>query len=244
MQVLGIDIGGSGIKGALIDTQTGEMLTDRHRIPTPLPGTPEQVGEIVGAMARQFDWTGPVGCGFPAPLRHGEVLYISNLDAGWRGRNADALFSEMSGCDVHVINDADAAGLAELHFGAARGRKGVVLMLTLGTGIGSALFVDGVLVPNTEFGHVEFDGMEAEWYAADAARKREELSWKKWARRLDRTLHHFEFLLRPELIVLGGGVSKKAGKFIPRLTVTAEVVPAEMRNRAGIIGAGLAMRLV
>lgn len=243
MQVLGIDIGGSGIKGALIDTQTGEMLTDRHRIPTPPPGTPEQVAEIVGAMARHFTWSGPVGCGFPAPLRRGEVLYMANLDDDWRGRNADALFSEATGCDVHVINDADAAGLAELHFGAARGRDGVVLMLTLGTGIGSALFADGVLVPNTEFGHVEFDGMEAEWYAADAARKREDLSWKKWAHRLDRTLHHFEFLVRPDLIVLGGGVSKKADKFIPRLTVSTEVVPAEMRNRAGIIGAGMAVRL-
>jgi len=239
MQVLGIDIGGSGIKGAPVDIQKGEMLTERYRIPTPRPAKPKPVAMTVAEIAKYFDWQGPIGCGFPAVVQQGITRTAANVHDKWIGTNAAALFSEATGCPVTVINDADAAGLAEMAFGAGKGRKGVVLLVTIGTGLGTSLFTDGMLLPNTELGHIEIDGEDAELLASDAARKRNDLSWKQWGKRLDIYLIRMEQLVWPDLIILGGGVSKKHPKFLPHLTVQAEIVIAETFNVAGIIGAAL-----
>jgi len=239
MQVLGIDIGGSGIKGAPVDIQKGEMLTERYRIPTPRPAKPKPVAMTVAEIAKYFDWQGPIGCGFPAVVQQGITRTAANVHDKWSGTNAAALFSEATGCPVTVINDADAAGLAEMAFGAGKGRKGVVLLVTIGTGLGTSLFTDGMLLPNTELGHIEIDGEDAELLASDAARKRNDLSWKQWGKRLDIYLIRMEQLVWPDLIILGGGVSKKHPKFLPHLTVQAEIVIAETFNEAGIIGAAL-----
>lgn len=238
--VLGIDVGGTGIKGAPVDTRTGRLLADRHRIPTPQPATPDAVAGVVGELAKFFDWTGPSGATFPAVIKHGVARTAANVDASWIGTDAAALFAQAIGGDVTVVNDADAAGIAEMQFGAARGRDGVVIMVTLGTGIGSAVFLDGVLLPNTELGHLQMDGQDAEDLAAESVREGEDLSWKKWSKRLNEYLSMLEGLFSPDLFVIGGGVSKKSGKFIPRLDVQAEVVPAELLNEAGIVGAALA----
>lgn len=243
MEILGIDIGGSGIKGAPVDTGTGNMLAPRCRIPTPSPAKPGAVSEAVAEVVKQFNWHGPVGCGFPAAIRSGVVLTAANIHKSWIGTDAVARFSEATGCPMVVINDADAAGLAEMNFGAGKGRQGVVLIVTIGTGLGTALFTEGCLLPNAELGHIEVGGVDAEWRASDAARKREGLSWKKWARRLDTYLDTLERLLWPDLIILGGGVSKHHENFIPLLTVKAEVVPAQLQNEAGIVGAALAAGL-
>ena len=240
MEALGIDIGGSGIKGALVDLKKGELITERHRIPTPQPAKPQAVAQVVAAIAKHFDWRGPIGCTFPAIVRNGVTYSAANVDDAWIGANAKALFEEATDCPVVVLNDADAAGVAEIAFGAGKDKRGVVMVLTLGTGIGSAIFIDGVLVPNTELGHMEVNGQEAEHQAADSIRKREDLSWKKWAHRLDVVLAQFEALFSPELFILGGGVSKKSEKFIPRLTISTPVVPAELLNEAGIVGAAMA----
>lgn len=240
MEILGIDIGGSGIKGAVVDVTTGELLTERFRLPTPQPSRPEDVAAVVGEIARHFEWTGPIGCTFPAVIRNGVAYTAANVDKAWIGTDARRLFSQATGCPVTVINDADAAGIAEMVFGAGKDRPGVVIMLTIGTGIGSALFVDGHLAPNTELGHIEIDGVDAEEIASDRVRKEKDLSWKKWAKRLNKYLQRVEFLLSPDLLILGGGVSKKFEKFAPYLETQAPVVPAEMRNNAGIIGAALA----
>jgi polyphosphate glucokinase len=227
MKVLGIDVGGSGIKGAPVDTKTGELLAPRFRIPTPKGAKPKPVTKQVAKLAQHFNWHGPIGCGFPAAVQHGVA------------RTAE-LFSQASGCRVQVINDADAAGLAEMEFGAGKGRDGVVLIVTIGTGLGTSLFTDGVLLPNTELGHIEIDCEDAELSASDAARKRDDLSWGRWAKRFNVYLTSLEKLVWPDLIILGGGASKKLDKFFPYLTVQAEVVPAETLNEAGIIGAALA----
>ncbi len=240
MQVLGIDIGGSGIKGAPVDIEKGVMLTERYRIPTPQPAKPKPVAKTVAKIAKHFNWNGPIGCGFPAAVQHGITRTASNVDKKWIGTNASALFSEATGCPVKVINDADAAGLAEMAFGAGKGRQGVVLLVTIGTGLGTSLFTDGVLLPNTELGHIEINCEDAELMASDAARQRDELSWKKWGKRLDTYLDRMEQLIWPDLIILGGGVSKKHEKFIPYLTVQAEIVTAQTFNEAGIIGAAIA----
>ncbi|MBN2045086.1 MAG: ROK family protein [Anaerolineales bacterium] len=240
MQVLGIDIGGSGIKGAPVDIEKGEMLTKRYRIPTPQPSKPKSVAETVAKIARHYAWDGPIGCGFPAAVQHGIARTAANIHQKWIGTDAAALFSEATGCPVKVINDADAAGLAEMAFGAGQGRMGVVLVVTVGTGLGTALFTDGKLLPNTELGHIEIDCEDAELIASDAARLRDELSWKKWGKQLDTYLTRLEGLVWPDLIILGGGVSKKYKKFMPYLTVQAEIVIAESFNEAGIIGAALA----
>lgn len=240
MAALGIDIGGTGIKGALVDGERGTLLGERFRLDTPLPATPEAVAEGVAGIVEHFGWKGPVGAGFPAVVRQGRVCTAANIDKAWIGRNAAALFQEATGCDFMVLNDADAAGMAEMRFGAGRGRKGVVLVLTIGTGIGSALFTDGRLVPNTEFGHVEMDGKAAERRASARVRTRRDLSWKKWSSLLDDYLGRVAFYLWPELIIIGGGVSKRHEKFLPHLTVDCEVVPARLRNEAGIIGAAAA----
>jgi polyphosphate glucokinase len=240
MQILGIDVGGSGIKGAPVDLASGELAGERYRLLTPSPARPEPVAEVVAEVVKSFDWHGPVGIGFPAVVRGGVVRSAANIHKKWIGTNAQALFAEATGCPVAVINDADAAGLAEMTFGVGKGRMGVVLMVTIGTGLGTALFTDGHLLPNAELGHIEIGGEDAEWRASDAARKRERLSWKKWGRRFNRYLGTLEFLLSPDLIILGGGVVKETGKFMRYIKLNAEVVPAESLNEAGIIGAALA----
>lgn len=240
MEILGIDIGGSGIKGALVDTETGELVAERYRLPTPEPSKPEAIAETVAKITRHFEWQGPIGCGFPSALQNGVVMTAANISNKWIGINAAELFSQITGCPVVVLNDADVAGIAEMTFGAGRGRNGVVLIVTIGTGLGTALFTQGKLLPNAELGHVELNGSDAESWASDAARKRDNLSWKKWVQRFDIYLNHLEALIWPELIILGGGASKKFDKFGGRLTVQAEVVPAQLLNEAGIVGAALA----
>jgi polyphosphate glucokinase len=237
---LGIDVGGTGIKGAPVDSLTGSLLAERFRVRTPRPATPDRVAETVAEVVRHFEWTGAVGCGFPAVIRHGRVRTAANIDRRWIGCHARELFEDATGRTFTVVNDADVAGLAEVAFGAGRDRMGVVLVVTLGTGIGTALFVDGKMAPNTELGHIELKGMDAERYAADSVREREQLTWKKWARRVDRYLCAIHALLWPDLIVIGGGAAKKHERFLPLLTVDTEVVPARLRNEAGIVGAALA----
>ncbi|MGC5586085.1 polyphosphate--glucose phosphotransferase [Ornithinimicrobium sp. W1679] len=238
--ILGVDIGGSGIKGAPVDLEKGAFATDRVRIDTPDDATPEAVAEIVAQIIDEFDEIdadSPVGITVPAVVHHGVVRTAANIDPSWIGTDADALFSRHLERPVHVVNDADAAGVAEMHYGAGRGNDGVVLLTTLGTGIGSALFRGGELLPNTELGHLELDGHDAETRAASSAREEEDLSWEEWAERLQRYYSHVENLLWPDLIIVGGGVSKKAHKFLPLLHLRAPVVAAELRNDAGIIGA-------
>ncbi len=239
MHVLGIDIGGSGIKGAPVDTETGRLLAERLRIKTPKKGEPEPVAEVVHQIAQFFNWKGPIGIGFPAPIKGGVALMAANISKKWIGTNADALFSKITACNCTMINDADAAGLAEMTFGAGRGQPGTVIIVTLGTGIGSSIFHRGQLLPNTEFGHMEMDGEDAEFRASDAARQREDLSWKKYAKRLDNYLKAMEKLFWPNLFIIGGGISKESDKFLPLLTVETHVVPADLLNEAGIIGAAL-----
>lgn len=240
VEILGIDIGGSGIKGTLVDTVKGEFALERKRIDTPQPSVPEAVAQTVAELVKHFDYRGPIGCTFPAVILHGVAMSAANVDKSWIGTNAELLFGEVTGCPVKVLNDADAAGVAEMNHGAGQNRAGVVIMLTLGTGIGSAIFTNGCLVPNTEFGHVEMNGMEAEHYAASSVREREGLSWKKWGNRLNKYLQYMEMLFTPDLFILGGGVSKKSDKYLKHIEVRAEVIPAQLRNDAGIIGAAMA----
>jgi polyphosphate glucokinase len=237
---LGVDIGGSGIKAAPVDVTTGALLTKRERIPTPRRSTPHAVSVVVAQLARHFEWHGPIGCAFPARIKRGVALTAANVDASWVGTNVDAVMSKATGCPVSVMNDADAAGVAEMRWGAGRGRMGVVVMITLGTGIGSAVFVDGILVPNTELGHLVIRGKDAETRASANARGDNHLSWKAWAALVDEYLLYLEALLSPDLFIIGGGVSDKADRFLPHLTTTADVVPAAMANDAGIAGAALA----
>jgi len=239
MQVLGIDVGGSGIKGALVDTATGVLATDRLRLPTPEGATPSDVAGTIAELTRHFQWTGIAGCGLPAVVLGGVAMTAANIDRSWIGTNAQTLFEERTSCRFAVANDADAAGIAEMRFGAGKGVSGVVIVVTLGTGIGTAVFVDGKLVPNTELGHLELDGKDAERLASDAARERDELSWRRWAKRVDDYLDLLHRYFWPELIIVGGGVSRKHDKFLPRLTVPTKVVPAEMRNEAGVVGAAM-----
>lgn len=240
MQILGIDIGGTGIKGAPVDTETGKLLAARFRILTPNPSKPEAVAKVVGKIAGHFDWHSPIGCGFPAVMRAGVALTAANIHPSWIETNAADLFARQTGCPVLVLNDADAAGLAEMTFGAGKGRSGTVLVLTLGTGIGSALFIGGHLLPNTELGHLQIRGKDAERRASDAVRKLKQLSWKEWSKRLDEYLDAMQALLWPDLIILGGGAVKYYERFVHRLSVRAEVVPAQLGNDAGIVGAALA----
>lgn len=239
MDVLGIDIGGSGIKGAPVDTKKGEMLAPRYRLRTPSPAKPRLVTETISQIVKHFSWKGQMGIGFPGVIRKGVTLTAANIHEDWVGLNAAKYVKKATGCKTYFINDADAAGLAEMAFGAGKDRSGVVMLVTIGTGLGTALFTDGHLLPNSEFGHLKIGGIEAEWMASDAARKRENLSWKKWARRFDYFLGTMERLLWPDLIILGGGISKKHDQFIKYLTVQAEVIPAQMLNEAGIIGAAV-----
>ncbi len=241
MTVMGIDIGGSGIKGAPVDTESGELLQARIRVPTPEPSKPIEVAHALAELLRKFDWKGPVGCGFPAVVRDGIVYTAANIDQGWIGTNAAALFAQETGCRTIVLNDADVAGMAEMKFGAGRDcQHGVVIMLTLGTGIGSAIFTDGHLLPNTEFGHMKIREKDAEKRASDAARQSKDLSWEKWSERLNEYLAEIEKLFWPDLIIIGGGVSKEYKKFFPYLRTQAKIVPAKLLNNAGIVGAALA----
>ncbi len=239
--VLGIDVGGSGIKGAPVDTQAGRLLAERVRIPTPDHAEPRPVAKVVADIARAFDWKGPIGIGFPAPIKNGVAMMAANVSPQWVGINGDEVFTQITGCPCTLINDADAAGLAEVAFGAGRGQMGTVIMITLGTGIGSAVFFGGRLLRNTEFGHLEIEGYEAEARASSAARDREDLSWKKYARRLDVYLRTMQKLFWPDLFIIGGGISKDHQKFLPLLTVEVPVVPAQLLNEAGIIGAAIAV---
>lgn len=235
----GIDIGGSGIKGAPVDLGAGELATERIRIDTPQPATPTAVADVVAEIVDGFGWDGPIGCTFPGVVQQGVVRSAANVDRSWKDTDAAALFAERAGRPVTVVNDADAAGVAEMRFGAGRGQNGSVLIVTLGTGIGTALFVDGNLVPNTELGHIEIDGVDAETRAASRWRKEHELTWEEWGDRVDRYLRTVEALVWPELIIIGGGVSKRHDKFFHRLHTRTPLVAAELRNDAGIVGAGL-----
>ena len=240
MNVFGIDIGGSGIKGAPVDTASGELLAERVRIKTPQPATPEAIVETAAEVISEANWQGPVGCGFPAVVKGGVIQTAANVDEAAIGFDLSAALEGALDLSVSVVNDADAAGLAEMRWGAGRDQDGVVLMLTLGTGIGTSLFVGGRLMPNTELGHIEVRGKDAEHRAAESARKRDDLSWREYAGRLDEYLHKIEDLLWPDLIVVGGGISKKSEKYFPHLTTRTKVVRAEMQNNAVIAGAALA----
>jgi polyphosphate glucokinase len=239
-QVLGIDIGGTGIKAAPVDVATGKLGAARRKLDTPRPAKPGAVAKVAAELVTAFGWTGPIGCTFPGVVTSGVIRTAANLDPDWIGVDASKLIGQATGQPVTVINDADAAGIAEMKFGAGAGQHGTVLLLTLGTGIGSALFIDGILVPNTEFGHIEIRGKDAEERASERIREEHELSWGKWAGRVDEYLEHMERLLSPSLIIIGGGISKKSDKFLPLLTgLTAPVVPAGMLNDAGIVGAAM-----
>jgi polyphosphate glucokinase len=238
----GIDIGGSGIKGAPVDLSAGRFTTDRQRFETPQPSLPQTVADVVGQIVTGFgtaSGTLPIGVTFPAVIQHGVARTAANVDKSWIGTDVDALLTNRLGRSVHMVNDADAAGFAEARFGAAKDVPGVIFMATLGTGIGSALIVDGTLVPNTELGHIEVGGKDAESRTADSVRDAEGLTWEHWARRLQRYFSAVENLLWPDLIIVGGGVSKKSDKFLPLLDLRTPIVPAALRNDAGIIGAAM-----
>ncbi|MBN8581593.1 MAG: ROK family protein [Anaerolineae bacterium] len=239
MQALGIDIGGSGIKGAPVDIKTGKLLAERIRIPTPNGAKPKAVALVVAEIAQAFNWKKEIGVGFPAPIKHGVALMAANVSEKWVGTNADELFTSITGCKCHVGNDADVAGMAEMAFGMGKGEHGTVIMITLGTGIGSAIFYNGHLLPNTEFGHMQINGKDAEHRASDAARQREDMSWKKYAKRLNEYLNEMEKLFWPDLFIIGGGISKQHEKFLPLLKLQSRVVPAQFQNEAGIVGAAL-----
>ncbi len=241
-KVLGIDIGGSGIKAAPVNIEDGLMHELRHRIPTPFPATPDNVAPIIKDMVSHFNWKGLVGCGFPTVIQNGVSKTAANVDDSWIGTNLNKLFSKASGLPVYVVNDADAAGMAEMKFGAGKGVRGVVLLCTIGTGIGTVLFNNGRLVPNMELGHIELNGIDVETYASDAVRKAEDMSWEAWAERFNEYLNAIEKLIWPELIILGGGVSKKGDKFLQYLNPKTPVVPAQLLNNAGIVGAALGGR--
>ena len=236
---IGIDIGGTGIKGAPVDVARGELTAERVRVLTPSPATPEAVNKTVTEVVSNFDTVGPIGITMPAVVRAGVVETAANIDPAWIGVDATALFGGALSREVTVMNDADAAGLAEMKFGAGQGHTGSVVVVTLGTGIGSAVFADGILLPNTELGHLPLNGRDAEEWAADSVRDRDDLSWKHWAQRLEEYFSLLESLLWPELIIVGGGVSKKAEKFLPRIDIRTPIVAAQLQNEAGIIGAAL-----
>jgi polyphosphate glucokinase len=239
--VLGIDIGGSGIKAAPVDTETGELMADRQKLATPQPSTPDAIGAVVEDLVKTFSWTGQAGVTFPGVVTGGVIRTAANVDHSWIGVDAVKTFGASTQLAVTVINDADAAGVAELRFGAGKGVGGTVLLLTLGTGIGSALFIDGTLIPNTEFGHIQIRGKDAEKRASEHAREEHDLSWGAWAGRVDEYLEQMEALLSPDLIIIGGGVSRKSDKFLPLLKgLRAKIVPAALQNDAGIVGAALA----
>jgi len=239
MHILGIDIGGSGIKGGIVDTTKGELISEKFRLPTPRPALPNEVAKVVHQIVDHFNWKGEVGAGFPTPLFHGKCLSGGNLHPDWKGVQADELFKSVSGLEFTVINDADAAAEAEMHFGAGKGKDGLVAVITLGTGIGSGLFFNGTLIPNSELGHVTYKGEAFEKYAADSIRKKEELSYSKWGKRLNKYFQHIELILSPDLFIIGGGASKKMDRFVDQIDIRAKIIPAQNKNEAGIIGAAV-----
>ncbi|MER0448021.1 polyphosphate--glucose phosphotransferase [Streptomyces sp. Edi4] len=239
--VFGVDVGGTGIKGAPVDLARGDVAKERHKVLTPHPATPDAVADGIAEVVGHFGWSGPVGMTFPGVIAANTVRTAANVAEEWVGVDAARLVADrLGGMPVTVVNDADAAGVAEMNFGAGRGRQGTVILLTFGTGIGSALFVDGRLVPNTELGHLELHGHEAEKHASTKVKEDEDLSWSHWARRVQKYLAHVEMLFSPELFIIGGGVSRKAEKFLPLIEgITAEIVPAQLENNAGIVGAAM-----
>jgi polyphosphate glucokinase len=240
MAIMGIDVGGSGIKGVPVDIETGELLQDRFRLPTPVKAKPEDVAETVADVVKNFNWNGPVGVGFPGVIRNGVVYTAANIHKSWIETNVEELLSQATGCPVYGINDADAAGIAEMKFGIGKDYpKGVAIMITIGTGLGTALFVDGRLVPNTELGHIEIRGKEAEARASDAARQKKDLTWDEWGNKFNEYLNRMEKLFWPDLFILGGGGSKMWNRFSSCIHVRAKVLPAKLLNQAGIIGAAL-----
>ncbi|GAB1488913.1 ROK family protein [Opitutaceae bacterium] len=239
MKVLGIDIGGSSVKGAIVDTATGRLLTPRHRIATPAVLNPKAEAKVIRELVQHFDWMGPIGCGFPGVVHGGTIKFLGNLHKDFVGCDVGKLFGRATGCPVSVVNDADAAGLAEVRFGAGRGVRGTVLMLTFGTGVGSALFTDGRLCGNTEFGQLPLRGKPAERRISAAAKERLDLSFKEWAGRVTEYLLEVEGLLWPELIIAGGGISADHRKWFKHLKIRSRIVPAKFLNEAGIVGAAL-----
>ncbi len=236
--ILGIDVGGSGIKGAPVDIEKGVFTEERYRIPTPEGATPLDVAQVISQISEHFNWKAPIGCGFPAAIRDGKALTAANIDDSWIGVDVGSLIQKETGCSTNILNDADAAGLAEITFGVGKNVKGTILMITIGTGLGSALFINGQLYPNSEFGHLILKKDKiAEHYASDAVRKEKDLNWEKWGKRLNVYLQHVERLVWPKLIILGGGVSKKHSNFLPYLNLKAKITPAKLLNQAGIIGA-------
>ncbi|WP_224483368.1 polyphosphate--glucose phosphotransferase [Robertkochia aurantiaca] len=243
MEVLGIDIGGSGMKGGIVDIKTGEMITERFRIPTPESGSPKKMGKVVTQIVDHFKWNGPIGCGFPTSMKNGVCLSASNLSDKWVGINVENYFSELVGQPITVINDADAAGLAEMHFGAGKNRTGFVLVITLGTGIGSGAFYNGQLIQNTEIGQMYYKKYEnVEHYAANSVRKSKDMSFEKWGKRLNNFFEYAELIFSPDLFIIGGGGSKYWQEIKEQIDIRTEIVPAEGRNQAGIIGAAMAGR--
>lgn len=239
----GVDIGGSGVKAAIVNLNTGDLVTERFKIATPQPSTPDAVADVVRELVDMAKWKGPVGITVPAVVRDQHTCSAANIDDAWLGLDVQKLFNKHLGDrDIAVLNDADAAGLAEAALGDPAVREGAVLLLTFGTGIGSALLIDGTLYPNTELGHLPFGTTEAEGWASSAVKEREDLSYKEWSKRVDQVLHSYSALLQPQTFVVGGGISRKADKWVPRLTVEQNVVPATFRNQAGIIGAAIAVR--
>ena len=243
-QAVGVDIGGTGVKAALVDVKTGELLSDRIKLPTPEGGEPDAIRDAVVELVGRLDADAstPIGVTFPAIVRHGRTMSAANVSKAWIGLEAEQLFERALGRDIHFVNDADAAGFAEDHYGAAKDASGLVIMTTLGTGIGGAFIYNGVLIPNAELGHLELDGHDAESRASNRAREREELSWEAWAERLQRYYSHLEFIFSPDLFVVGGGVSKSSDLFLPLLHLDTPIVPAKLRNNAGIIGAAALAR--
>ncbi len=238
--VMGVDVGGSGIKGVPVDVETGDLKGERYRLETPESAKPDDVAETVARVVSHFNYSGPVGVGFPAVIRGGMVYTAANIDESWIGAPGEKLLSKATGCPVYMLNDADAAGIAEMKFGVGRENPhGVIMMITIGTGLGTAIFVDGKLVPNTELGHIEIRGKDAEKRASDAARQKREMSWEEWGEKFNEYLSHLERLFWPDMFVLGGGTSKMFSKFEPYLHLKAKVVPAQLLNQAGIIGAAL-----
>ncbi len=244
MEILGIDIGGSGIKGALVDSSTGKMLTKRFRLPTPPSRKPKEIVEVVGQLIKHFDYKDPVGCGFPATIKKGVVTSYGNLHKKWLGVRINELFGEATGLPFTVINDADAAGFATMNYGIGKGKEGLVVMITIGTGLGSGVFLDGKLIPNFELGHIPYKKYsKIESWAAASIKEKENLSYEKWGKRFNKFLSLVELIIAPDLIILGGGASKDFDEFKDSITISTPVIAAELRNHAGIIGAAAAVTM-
>ncbi len=237
--ILGIDVGASGIKGGIVDIEKGALLAERLRLETPVPATPKNMAKTFAELVKMHDWDGPVGCGFPAIVQHGIARSAANIDKKWKGVNIEEVLSNACQCQVSVVNDADAAGLAVMRYGLGKGKEGSVLVLTIGSGIGSALFIDGTLVPNTEFGHITFKKKIAEHYVSNNARKQENLSWEEWGKRFNQYLKHIGRILSPDCVILSGGGSKKFELYEAFITVKFPVMPSQMLNNAGTVGAAL-----